>query len=326
MRVLFWDGTCPTPYDLNKLNSSPMGGTEATVVRIATALASYGIEVTVKQHNRSKSDIQAKVNYEPTYLTLDKTYTHIVVLRDPMMLAFVKERWPKAKTYLWLHDLAPVNFGITIPYMKDSTVVTVSNWHREQVKERLLASEYNGSFPLKTIYNPIDDDLTPNETPIDKNKLVFFSSPHKGLDYALFSFGRLREFLPDLRLYIANPGYFPSRETNDLGVVNYGSLSHTQILNEVRSSFCVYYPNTVYPETFGLVFAEANAVGTPVFTHRHGAAREILGDEIQPADLRETKKLIERFLSWYNGTRPIIKANPKFRVSEVIKEWIQMLK
>ncbi len=52
-------------------------------------------------------------------------------------------------------------------------------------------------------------------------------------------------------------------------------------MQHIRESLCVFYPQTQRCETFGLVYAESNAVGTPVLAHDFGAAREVLSSPDQ---------------------------------------------
>src|SRR5690348_10745745 len=54
--VLFFDPGCPAPYSRLTLDEAALGGTEATVVRIAEAL-----DAVVIQHNR----MQAEGRYRP---------------------------------------------------------------------------------------------------------------------------------------------------------------------------------------------------------------------------------------------------------------------
>src|SRR5579884_2370802 len=49
--VLFYDPGCPAPYSRRTLETAALGGTEATVVRIAEAL-----DADVMQHNRTEAD------------------------------------------------------------------------------------------------------------------------------------------------------------------------------------------------------------------------------------------------------------------------------
>ena len=207
---------------------------------------------------------------------------------------------------------------------------------------------------MRRIYNPVDDAIVPDGTPVDPAKLVFFSSPNKGLRYALDVFRALRRRMPDLRLAVGNPGYKSLAAADLQGVEWLGSLPHARVLAESRAALCAFNPNFVIPETFGLVFAEAHAVGTPVLTHDCGAAREVLGNEAElvpvslaqrayeapllrlgmrwrapPARLADRLGIfdayIERIERWRAGERPRVGPDARFRLSVVAAEWRNLL-
>src|SRR5215469_10335658 len=62
--VLFFDPGCPTPYSRRTLEQAALGGTEATVIRIAEAL-----DAEVMQHNRTESEGR----YRPGALSTGET-------------------------------------------------------------------------------------------------------------------------------------------------------------------------------------------------------------------------------------------------------------
>lgn len=316
-QVLFIDGVCNKPYSLDTLKSEALGGTEGTCVRIAEAL-----RATVEQHNREQSDISAR--YFPLGAELGAP-SHVVCLRDPNSLTEARRRFPRAKLYLWLHDLVGPEMGRALPVIeaaKVEAVICVSKFHRMQAVEVLKAFGYTGQFPIRVIYNPVDDDLRPDETPYDRNKLVWLSSPHKGLDYGLELFQGLRRFNPDFRLVVANPGYLESKTTQVDGVEVVGCLPHSGGVDHLRSALCLFFPNVVFPETFGLVFTEANAVGTPVITHPFGAACEVLDlPHYETVDCRHPKAVIDRVMGWWEHGRPTVRCKPQFRLSRVIQSW-----
>jgi glycosyltransferase involved in cell wall biosynthesis len=97
------------------------------------------------------------------------------------------------------------------------------------------------------------------------------------------------------------------------------------VLRYVRESLCVFYPQTVHAETFGLVFAEANAVGTPVLAHDFGAAREVLSNPEQLVDGKDPRALIAKLRAWHDGARAQVAARPEFRASAVIAEWLRLV-
>ena len=358
--VLFFDPGCPVPYSRRTLEQAALGGTEATVVRIAEAL-----DAQVMQHNRGER--------EGRYLPAvdDPRVEHLIVLRDPRRVRPLCARFAGARPYLWLHDLVRPGskrgrrLAAAARTLADlrATLICVSDFQRKQAEAVLERAGVAGQVSAITIYNPIDDALAPNGADVDREKLVFLSSPNKGLGFALDAFAAIRRALPDMRLCIASPGYkslraagvarLADRRAATSGVEWLGALPHERALEEARSALCVFYPNFVLPETFGLVFAEANAVGTPVLTHDCGAAAEVLGDARQllpvagalrryertarllPGPLRpmlvfraERRGLfepyVERVRAWHSA-RPRVTVDPRFRLAAVTERWRALL-
>jgi glycosyltransferase involved in cell wall biosynthesis len=323
--VLFIDEVCNKPYDPHVLATQALGGTEATVVRVAEGLAATGLfSVAVQQHCRVLYFDEGDVVYRPIGDTMSPP-DYVISLRSPETLRKAKERFPRARHYLWNHDLCSAETARDMVKQSDFTTIAVSNFHKTQIQDTLYPQGYSGQFPVKVIYNPISDDLAPDSTPVDPNKLLWISSPHKGIDYALAVFKNLLSFNPDFRLYIANPGYLPNYEGVQQGVTTLGALPHADVIHHLRNSLCLFYPNIVFPETFGLCFSEPNAVGTPVLTHPIGAAREVLFHPSETLDCRNVRSVIDRVMAWHSGNRPKVKANPKFRLSSVIASWRRLL-
>src|SRR5207248_4965139 len=145
------------------------------------------------------------------------------------------------------------------------------DWSSDVCSSDLRGRDGCQRLRVRRIYNPVDDRLVPDGSPVDPTKLVFFSSPNKGLLFTLDAYRALRRSIPDLRLCVANPGYRQYPQARLVGVEWLGSLPHARIIAETRTALCTFSANFVIPETFGLVFAESRAVGTPVLTHDCGA-------------------------------------------------------
>jgi glycosyltransferase involved in cell wall biosynthesis len=179
---------------------------------------------------------------------------------------------------------------------------------------------------------------------------VFFSSPNKGLRFTLDAFGALRRTMPDLRLFVGNPGYKADCSMPLPGVEFLGPLPQAHVHQEVRSALCTFFPNFVIPETFGLVFAESHALGTPVLTVDCGAAREVLGDPAEVLPLKNSYRLYEaavgllpaalragpahlaaraglfdafaaRVHAWRAGARPRPQPDARFQLANVVPRW-----
>ena len=349
--ILFYDPSCQQPYDTRTLREKATGGTEASLTRIADALGAY-----VMQHNRTEAF--------GSYLPPGKLsgIEHVVLNRDSRALPVIQELFPQACVYLWVHDLLNPGskrgrrLASTASLLRDMgvTIVCVSDTQRRGVEATLQRMGVGDSVRAFTIYNPISEALEPDGSSVDPNKLVFFSSPNKGLAYTLDAFRAMRRRLPDLYLRVGNPGYKRGRPANIPGVEWLGPQPQDRIHAEVRSALCTFVPNFVLPETFGLVFAESRAVGTPVLTHDCGSAAEVVGDSDQilplshanrayeaavhslsiewragPARLADRLGLfdtyIDRIRAWRAGGRPKTGPDPRFRLKAVLKQWRALL-
>ncbi|MGH8228138.1 MAG: glycosyltransferase family 4 protein [Steroidobacteraceae bacterium] len=356
--TLFFDPSCQKPYCRRTLDAAALGGTEASVVRIAEAL-----DARVMQHNR----LSSAGRYLPAGPA--SGVEHLIVLRDPRAFAAIGKRFPGARHYLWIHDLmrpgskrgrrlaaaAPVLAQLGV------TLVCVSDFQRRQAEAVLAGAGVGTRVRAVTIYNPIDDGLVPDGSPVDPSKLVFFSSPNKGLALTLDAFRALRRELPDLRLCIGSPGYKSLRRAGMQGVDGkidgvewLGPLPQLRMLAEVRTALCGFYLNLRLPETFGLVLAEAHSVGTPVLTHDFGAAAEVVADPRQVLPITAGIRLYERaahvlpnrarpliapwaarlglfrpylehLQRWRAGGRPSTGPDPRFRLSTVAQRWRALL-
>ncbi len=85
-----------------------MGGTEATVVRVAQALGEK-LDVTVAQHGRNEYAVSQHVTYRPLSPNLlSQSWDHIVCLRTGRQVPWLRMKHPGTPLYVWLHDLPGV--------------------------------------------------------------------------------------------------------------------------------------------------------------------------------------------------------------------------
>lgn len=329
--ILFIDYNSPISYDLETLNTQAIGGTEATTIRIAEKLGEK-VPVVIVQHHRKVITKTKNVTYSPPNPNiLSASWQAIIVLRDPLLALIIRSQIKNPPIWIWMHDLINSNY---IPFLKkiadnDIGFITISNYQQKQLTDLYDSDPY---FPrelmrFKRIYNPIDDHLAPNETPVNPNKLMFISSHHKGLEYTLQAFQFIRKKHPDFELFITTPGYamLPPHMLDFPNVKYLGPLNHTDNLEHLRSALCLFYLNHVYPETFGLVLAEANAIGTPVLTHPLGAAPEVLSDPLQLINTYDLEGVENRLMEWHSN-RPKVVGREELRLSTICKQWEELLK
>src|SRR5262249_25160366 len=234
----------------------------------------------------------------------------VVLIRDPRGIVFVRRLFPNARIHLWAHHYFPpgsklfLRLAATAPMLRDvdATIVCVSQHHEHAMRSSLETLGLLQAIKTRTIYNPVDDALMPDGSAVDARKLVFFSSPNKGLKFTLDAFRELRRRMPDLRLVVGNPGYKIPSFPPIAGSQSFQPQLQHLIHAEVRNALCVLYPNFVFPETFGLVLAESKAVGTPSLTHDCGAAAEVICDPAQILPLTSAHYLYEGLVAKFPST------------------------
>ncbi|AGA33818.1 glycosyl transferase group 1 [Thioalkalivibrio nitratireducens DSM 14787] len=344
MNLLFVDPKSSTPYDGQGLRREAVGGTEASLVTVAEGLASVHA-VAVEQLGRSRP---AEISPGVRYLPLDtpdpfagEPADAVVILRRIRLASRYRQRFPDSRLHVWVHNWQrpEVMLKRAVLARTRCSVIAVSDALARAsdrlingVPARLLGtlSGCGSRVPIRRIYNPVDDRLQVEPVPVDHDRMIFFSTPNKGLRRVLEAFLTVQRELPAMQLAIAGSApevleqYVPGCTTRP-GIRVLGRLPRDEVLRHVRESLCVFYPQDEHPETFGLVFAEANAVGTPVLAHDFGAAAEILGDPVQLVDARDHAAIVARVVDWRSGGRPRVGGRPDLRRSAVLGEWRRLL-
>lgn len=321
--VIMLDTTSPKYFDRNSLEKEPLGGTEATVIRVAEALASLNLVVAVVQTRCPFFEPvmgQHCFFFHADSLTSGDTCDHYIQIRrntNPQL-------FPKAKKYLWMHDLAVADKGFTTKDLVNDNikVIAVSRWHRKNIQSFL--PDYNEH--IACIYNPVPDEIYGNRPNYDKNLLVWTSSPHKGLGKALELFKLILKERPMMKLIVYNPGYLQvdhAKLAAESRVYYTGSESCRNVWDTVSKALCVFYP-TQWDETFGMIASEANALGTPVASFKRGALKEVLTDS-QLVDRDDEDGVIKKVLDWNEFGKPSIQGKDEFRMSRVLQDWVKLL-
>lgn len=325
--LIIADLTTPKPYEKQSLEVHGLGGTEASVIRIAEGLGALGARVGVVEHNLNVPLMGENAFYLPASM-IDEIDTHnFVSLRGTHFL----DRWPAARKYSWHEDLP----GEVFKTMREAfvkyktTVIAASQWHKGVLENEIHIADAGDNPPVTHIYNPVEDSLfVPKNVDVkyDRNKLCWVASPHKGFSEALKMFNKLIEVSgnQDFRLYIFNPGYMHNSDIyQNRFIVDVGPVPCKELWQQVSESLCLFYP-TEFEETFGNIAAESNAVHTPVLTCKKAALAETVSSEKQfvPYD---TDAVIERVMQWHSGDRPKVWGQDRFRLSNVLMDWVKLL-
>ncbi|SHJ25774.1 glycosyltransferase [Wenxinia saemankumensis] len=317
------DTLAPHPYSDRNDSLIGLGGTEATVIAVVMAL---GIEVDVRQAARQDTDRRGPVRFAPLDLArpLPGDPARIVVINSWKVALKLRRLHPEAEIAVWLHVFPGRHNRGMGPALAQAGigVVCVSAALADHLVRRAGAPTPR----IDVVPNPIPDDLVPDATPRDPDLLLFASSPHKGLDQVFTAFAAARAELPDLRLAVADPGYLRWR-TGPVpdGVEMLGRLEPPRLHALMRRALCLFYPQTMFAETFGLVVAEANALGCPALLHRRlGANDAVASDPSQLVDVRDPAQILERLRAWRDHP-PDVAGRDEFRLSRVRLAWLDRL-
>lgn len=290
--------------------------------------------VTVAQRSRCYSRDLGRLRFVPLEPLLSDAVTHrynrVVLVRTRKLLRRMRRLHPEAGVFIWLHTNPATTWkrlGADLVHA-DAQAICVSHYHRRRVIDLLCAtlSDRRAAQRVHTIFNAVPDELGPDGSHRRRGRLLSLSSPHKGLDEVLTAFAAVRQSLPGLSLAVAHPGYLDWHHALPEGAEWLGPLCPADVIAELRTCELLFYPQQRFAETFGMVIAEANAVGTPVLVADVGAAGEIASSAEQVLGDTSASAITDRLGRWMESGFPTTTVDPAFRLSSVVAEWRELLR
>ena len=272
------------------LQDRPLGGTETGLVLLAEALSKLGCEVTVITPHPNPP--LSKPLYLPHRALDDLAETDILVAVREWMPLFVNLK--AKKRLLWTGDafdqVMTVGIGDKRVTQAIDSLLTVSNWHRDTLTA-------TSGFPFAKTFvlrNGIDCSLFSGTENRSRKRLIYSSTPYRGLTFLVPIFKKLKEAHSDCELHVfsgftvyAGAGgqeemkrtYEPlMRELRSLsGCHVHGNCKQSELAREFMKSSILAYPNT-FAETSCITAMEAQAAGCVVVTSDRGALPETVGD------------------------------------------------
>ena len=274
------------------LEEAPLGGMETAVIRLAEALHEDGHQVTVF------SNLDNPPLSKPLYLP-KRSLHH---LGEVDALISVREWRPcfyplqAKKVFYWTGDSYDLqqNFGIGDRRVaaKIDKLLAVSSWHAEMLCQK-------SGFPKDKTYvlrNGVHMPFFKKEEIRERKRLIYSSTPYRGLKFLPFVFKALKDKHPELTLHVfsdykvygeqANQAYAPLIEEYNVikqelekieGCFVHGNVTQEQLAKEMMRSSILAYPNT-FEETSCITVMEAQAAGCAVITSKLGALPETVGD------------------------------------------------
>lgn len=324
MRILFLDTVGYKPYTLTMAANEALGGTEASVLRVAQMLSEQGHDVSLYVHKydllERAPDQDGGIRYMQAndYIPRPDVIIH---LRTAEYIEAFKSDFPEARQLVWLHDLGSKHLA-SMP-ITDVELIVLCDYHKRQIVD---TCRIYGHKPKAIHIVPYWCDYT-IKPDVEKvpYRLGWFSSPHKGLLPCIKHFREARARYPDLHMVVANPGYLPGLDlANEPGILLLGELKPADVWTEMARCKALFYPQTVFPEAFGLVMTEAISVGTPVIAHRFGSVPEVLGTGNEIVDGFSSDS-IQAALDRMLRDSPQVNLKTEYTKNEAIKRWGALL-
>lgn len=314
-RELFWGSrpeksiaffVPPSIEDWNpdKLNNEGLGGTETSVIKLAYAMAGKGWRVAIFGQPGEWEDLTSYSKdcewkdsdgrvewYRAGQWHPDEHFTVFVGLRSPEIFDSPISADVKI---LWLHDVSMGpdarhgDYGDRFSAV--DMIVYVSEFQRDHI---IRAYEPQGgpwTAKNQVIHNGFDyqlfNNLTLDDTARDPKRVMYASSPDRGLPRLLDLWPQIEERVPGASLNIyygwdsidaiierglataPQLAYFKAKtqakfdqlKEDGFNVFWYGRISETRLARHMRKTGVIAYPAN-FMETFGIVFAQAMAAG-----------------------------------------------------------------
>lgn len=292
-----WDYNIETAYIL------PLSGTQSAVCFLAEALAQLGHEIYLFNHTSQEGKWRG-VNCCKLPITdgdLWRSLDYLIIVSSAGFAAEMRRRvGDQTRIISWLH-VDPnwptlQNFNTISEINAIDAFIFVSEWQKQEFSQHYNLSA-KPCYVLRNAIAPQFNNLfAPNDHilshKIQPPILAYTSVPYRGLELLLEIFPKIRQAIPGTRLKIFSSmkiyQYSDSKE-NQLygelyqrcfatpGVELKGSVSRTELAQELKSVTALTYPNT-FPETSCIIAMEAMASGCQIITSDLGALRETVGD------------------------------------------------
>ncbi len=293
------------PFDPISMTEGHLGGSEEAVVHLAEAMSRRGWRTTVFAPKPVRDpaihvmrDVLWRLHTEFDPFAKTSHGRHILVWRNPQYAAQLRSQIqdPKVTVWNWLHD---TNYNASKEdYAKVDGTFVLSKAHGE------ILNQLEGVDPacLNYVQNGIDPASFPEltdeiEAQRKLRKVIYASSPDRGLVYLLRMWPDVRKEVPDatLDIFYSWDG-FRKRVENDhqfardhralldeleslvvklfpLGVTYHGGVSHPELHEAYRRSSIWAYPTDFY-EISCISILKAQASGAYPIFFNYGALTE----------------------------------------------------
>lgn len=283
MKIAFFAGQL-LPLEPEILDKKALGGTETGLVRLAHILAERGHEIQIFTR------IEKALGNNPLYRPLAEVenagaFDFFVGIRDWIPLFYKTQ----SHSYgFWTGDSYDqfANYGIGDQRIsrRIEHFFCVSEWQANRISEE-------SGFPrskMKVIRNGVCLEDFQGEEKRQRKRLIYSSTPYRGLSHFLRYYPLLKAKHPDLEAHIFSSYQIYGQSDDQFTEMRsaleklpdlhiHGNCRQSQLAREFMKSAILFYPNH-FEETSCITAMEAMAGGAVVLSSALGALPETCGE------------------------------------------------
>lgn len=284
--AVFFCGRSLEQWGPPSLHEGGIGGSETAVIHMARLLGEAGWRVDVFNDCGRHAGIYGNVGYWPYDWYDPKLEPDLLIgWRHPGLMLADHKPGGKVK-WLWVHDLHMTDQVTPERARQFDRVMGVSQWHSDYLQQC-----YPFLNNLKATRNGIDLARFEQEVERNPRKVVYSSSPDRGLSLLLVMWPAVVADVPDAELHVyygwQNLDKFPQLRqfrraleqqlARAPQVTWHGRVNQDELAREFLSAGCWFYP-TDFLEVSCITAMEAMAAGLAILTTECGALPETVGD------------------------------------------------
>ena len=272
--------------------------------------------------------------YEYALAAIETRIPHVITCHDsPYTIAKLNSTSrPTQSLYRWLRVLMARKTFKTAKY-----ITAVSPYMRDEVQAMT-------STPIHVVPNPVDDLALALATPRLPNSSPAIAMVCNGWDArknpepGLLAFNQLMNDLPGATMHLYGNGFGPGQTAEtwckakgiEKGMHFHGAVPHKQLLKELAQHDLLLH--TSIEESFGMVIAEAMAMGLPVVAGKNsGAVPWVMRTSGELCDVTNQQNIYKSLLnsiSTINYARHsadgINNIHSRFATSAVVKDFLHL--
>lgn len=290
-----WGELSPEALDEDR----QMGGAEAALVYISRGLAERGHDVTVF-HGNNPSEREYEIQREHAVISHSYRWREADMF-NPRACYDALILWDDSSVCQYdpcAHTVILSAHCNTQPHIRDhyriSWAVMGSEW-----QQRVLCQQYRTLSIGRSEVIHLGVDLGYYEEDVETvpNRIIYCSSPDRGLHHLLRIWPQVREQIPNAELHIfysfggfdhnkwqmnqyAAVWWYVKTHLNQPGVFVHGAVGKQALAREQKKAVLLVYPSDLFVdgETFGMVILECMAAGTPTLISDAAALPGVYGD------------------------------------------------